>query len=223
MKKSGFWVLLVPGLLWASLGGFDFDKVKNRLVTTYGQEAGFRLVAWQMLLEAGHYQSDRDKLEAVNDFFNSMVFIDDSLLWGSRDYWATPLEFIGVNGGDCEDFSIAKYFSLLELGVPQDKMRLTYVKALRLNQYHMVLAYYPNEEDYPLILDNLDPAIKRGDARTDLVPIYSFNGQRLWLSKEKGRGVLVSDADRLKLWSELNQRYRIKELNTPMISLENRP
>ncbi len=53
-----------------------------------------------------------------------------------------PLEFLGSNAGDCEDFTIAKYFSLLELGVSDKKLRLVYVKTIELNQFHMVLAYY---------------------------------------------------------------------------------
>ncbi|WP_341503024.1 transglutaminase-like cysteine peptidase [Gallaecimonas sp. GXIMD4217] len=223
MKTVWFWALGLPCLLLAGQGSFDFNAVKPQLIATYGQAAGQRLEAWQALLSEGKARSDLDKLTAVNDFFNQLVFTDDSLLWGKRDYWATPLEFIGVNGGDCEDFSIAKYFSLLELGIPQDKMRLTYVKALRLNQYHMVLAYYPRDDAYPLILDNLDTDIKSADRRSDLDPIYSFNGKRLWLSKEKGRGALVGESDRLKLWSELNRRYRIQNFNRPLISLETSP
>ncbi|GAL09639.1 T1SS associated transglutaminase-like cysteine proteinase LapP [Vibrio astriarenae] len=87
-------------------------------------------------------EPEQVQLSEINHFFNQMNFVDDIRLWGKKDYWATPLEFLGSSGGDCEDFTIAKYFSLLELGVPDKKLRLIYVKAIELDQFHMVLAYY---------------------------------------------------------------------------------
>jgi len=68
---------------------------------------------------------------------------------------------LASNGADCEDFSIAKYFALKELGVPIQRLRITYVKAVRLNQAHMVLAYYPEPDAVPLILDNLEDGESR--------------------------------------------------------------
>jgi predicted transglutaminase-like cysteine proteinase len=150
------------------------------------------------------------KLAAVNDFFNQLQFVDDASHWRRRDYWATPIEFLGSNGGDCEDFAIAKYFTLLELGVPETRLQITYVKAVALNQAHMVLAYYAHPAADPLVLDNLVAEILPGSARSDLVPVYSFNGQGLWVSRARGRGKRVGTADRLSLWQDL-----IKRLDSP--------
>lgn len=150
-----------------------------------------------------------------------MYFVDDTILWGKNDYWATPLEFLGSNAGDCEDFTIAKYFSLLELGVPDKKLRLVYVKALELNQFHMVLAYYSTPSAEPLILDNLNPEIKRGSKRPDLRPIYSFNGKNLWLIKSAaGSGKLAGKSSRLSLWNDLRSRERSLKLNKPIINYD---
>ncbi|MCV5869138.1 transglutaminase-like cysteine peptidase, partial [Escherichia coli] len=109
---------------------------------------------WRKNLDLFKQLETHEQLAGVNDFFNQLYFVDDIKLWGKTDYWATPLEFLGSNAGDCEDFTIAKYFSLLELGIPDSKMRLIYVKAIELNQFHMVLAYYPTPSSEPLILDN---------------------------------------------------------------------
>ena len=147
-------------------------------------------------------------------------FIDDSKLWGISNYWATPIEFIGVNGGDCEDYSIAKYFTLLELGIADEKMRITMVKAVKLNQYHMVLAYYETPSAMPLILDNLDGVIKPASLRNDLIPVYSFNASQLWLNKEKGRGILSGKSSKLKLWRDLRQRITTSKLKQPKIKME---
>jgi len=119
------------------------------------------------------------------------------------------VEMLSTNGGDCEDFSIAKYFTLLELGVPDERLRITYVKALELNQAHMVLAYYETPESEPLILDNLINKIRSASQRSDLLPVYSFNGNNLWMSKERGQGrAIVGGSQRINLWRDLNIRMK---------------
>lgn len=130
------------------------------------------------------------------------------------------MEFIGVSGGDCEDFSIAKYFTLLQLGVAEDKLRITMVKATSINQYHMVLAYYETPASIPLVLDNLDKSIKPATKRPDLLPVYSFNGRQLWLNKEKGRGVLAGSSSKLAKWNDLNHRLGVERLKQPKVKLE---
>ena len=147
-----------------------------------------------------------EKLDRVNSFFNRMHFVSDRQHWGREDYWATPVEFLATGAGDCEDFSLAKYFTLKALGIPLERMRLTYAKALELDQAHMVVAYFPTPDAEPLILDNLVDDIRPASQRNDLVPVYSFNGDGLWLSKERGRGRRVGSAGRLKLWNDLRSR-----------------
>jgi predicted transglutaminase-like cysteine proteinase len=164
--------------------------------------------------------TERQKLEKVNQFFNQMRFIDDIKLWRKKDYWATPLEFLGAAGGDCEDFSISKYFTLLELGIPDEKMRMVYVKALDYNQFHMVVAYYDTPSSEPVILDNLIGSIRPASQRTDLVPIYSFNGSHLWLMKARGQGELAGQSSRLGLWSDLRNRMTSGRLARPVVNLD---
>ncbi len=147
-----------------------------------------------------------EKLERVNHFFNNIPFIADTIHWGKEDYWATPVEFLASDGGDCEDFAIAKYFTLISLGVAENQLTLTYVKALRLNQAHMVLTYYPAPGKEPLVLDNLVDTIAPSSKRTDLLPVYSFNGAGLWLAKQRERGKMLGDSSRLKRWQDLLNR-----------------
>ena len=196
------------------------QQVLTMLERHYGERAAKRGNAWFKLINDQQQHSNQQKLEQVNRFFNQFHFIDDIKLWGKQNYWATPIEFIGVNGGDCEDYSIAKYFTLIELGVPDEKMRITMVKAKQLNQYHMVLAYYETPAAMPLILDNLDGVIKPASQRADLTPIYSFNGRQLWLNKEKGQGVLSGKSSRLKQWRNLRERIVSATLNQPKLKME---
>jgi predicted transglutaminase-like cysteine proteinase len=117
---------------------------------------------------------------------------------------------LASNGGDCEDFSIAKYFSLVALGVSIDKLRITYVKARDYNpvsQAHMVLTYYATPGVMPLVLDNLIPEIKPASQRPDLTPVYSFNGDGLWLAKARGDGKAVKGGSgNISLWRGLIAR-----------------
>jgi len=146
--------------------------------------------------------SDAELLVAVNRVINRIPFIDDATHWGEKDYWATPAEAVASNGADCEDFAIAKYFLLKELGVPISRLRMTYVKAVKLNQPHMVLTYYPRPDADPLVLDNLEDTVRPASQRTDLIPVYSFNDEEVWI-EARGRS---GSPRQIRNWSLLLQR-----------------
>lgn len=188
------------------------SELLNKAESKYGKDARSLLVAWEEIIIQDTSQTDLEKLERVNDFFNQMEFVDDTIHWGEKDYWATPIEFLGTQGGDCEDFSIAKYFTLKAMGIDEEKLNLTYVKALNYNVHHMVLTYYSAPGAEPLVLDNLVGEIKPASKRTDLIPIYSFNGTGLWLAKQRGRGKLAGSSSRLQLWQDLIQRMSEDDL-----------
>ncbi len=194
---------------WLQLQPVMLEKIEKK----YGSAAKQRFVDWQKLMETGKIMTEQDKLEHVNNFFNSNIkFVDDSVLWLKSDYWATPVEFLAKGAGDCEDFSIAKYFTLIEIGVDESKLRITYVKALDFNLSHMVLTYFESPQAVPLVLDSLKPNIRYATDRNDLLPVYSFNGRSLWLAKIKGSGQLVGNADQLNQWADLKRRMLEKLL-----------
>ncbi|MGK2942508.1 MAG: transglutaminase-like cysteine peptidase, partial [Immundisolibacter sp.] len=129
--------------------------------------------------------------------------------------WATPVEFLAKGAGDCEDFAIAKYFSLVEMGVSSARLQITYVKAHKLNQAHMVLAYYATPASDPRVLDNLVPDILPGSARSDLTPVYSFNGRGLWIAKARGNSRRVGSATRIGPWRDLVIRMKQSKVHAP--------
>ncbi|WP_417344827.1 transglutaminase-like cysteine peptidase [Ferrimonas sp.] len=148
-----------------------------------------------------------DHLAAVNDHFNRYHFVADATHWNRDDYWATPFEFVASGGGDCEDFSLAKFFTLRVLGLSSEHLRLMYAKALELNQAHMVLIYLESDSAMPLVLDNLNPKILPGDQRPDLLPVYAFNGEGLWRARAFDQGVRLKQGDNgILLWQDLLQR-----------------
>jgi predicted transglutaminase-like cysteine proteinase len=180
----------------------------ERLIEAYsrrfGAEARERLQRWKRYAaeRKGSALAERDLLADVNHMLNRIKFVDDATHWGQDDYWATPAEAVGSGGADCEDFSIAKYFLLKELGVPISRLRMTYVKASKLNQAHMVLAYYPRPDAEPLVLDNLEDTVRPASQRKDLVPVYSFNDEEVWI-EARGRS---GSPSQIRNWNELLQR-----------------
>lgn len=198
---------------WLVCYAFDItfsQAYLDQIGQQYGEAAKRRLMGWQNVVAENKNtnENDRQKCEAVNNFMNMMEFYTDISHWALEDYWATPLEMVVSGGGDCEDFSIAKYYTLLALGVPDEKLLITYAKAIDLNQAHMVLTYYPTPESIPWVLDNLNKEILPADQRPDLLPVYGFNGKGLWQAKELGLGHKVGDAADLKQWAELQLRMQ---------------
>jgi len=188
-------------------GIVDFSpELLERVEAKWGASAAKRLQAMRNIVLENQAMSELEKLELVNNFFNLVPYYSDLEHWGVKDYWATPFEKLTTFGGDCEDYSIAKYFTLRELGVDDGKMRITYVKALNWDEAHMVLTYAPDPGTIPLVLDNLIAEIKPATERKDLIPVYSFNVQGLWLAKERGSGQFVGGSDRIGQWSALLER-----------------
>lgn len=179
-----------------------------RMTEQYGDGAQQRLLEWQTLLQSQNGASEWQRLLRINHFFNQIPFVEDDDHWGKTDYWATPAEFLASNGGDCEDFAIAKLFTLQAIGVPLTKLRLMYVKALTLNQSHMVLLYIEEEGSTPLVLDNLTDEIVPAQNRTDLEPVYSFNAGGLWLNRPGRPDRKVRDHSGSMLWKDLVNRIR---------------
>ena len=72
-------------------------------------------------------ESDIKKLNFVNTWVNGIAYRSDKSIYGVSDYWATLYEFVGKNRGDCEDYTITKYYILKELGINHKRMKFTYV------------------------------------------------------------------------------------------------
>lgn len=180
----------------------------NWVAGQWGEPARARVAAWpeNMRAQLAAPGTDLDRLVNANDFFNQVRWIEDLEHWGKEDYWATPIETLASNGGDCEDFSIGKYFTLHYTQLDPEKLRITYVKALDYDQAHMVLAYYPSPGAEPLILDNINKTILPASQRPDLLPVYSFNGNGLWLAKSRVQKLSDDTGKSLPQWRELNER-----------------
>lgn len=175
--------MLVLLLLLSTLTaqGVDINRLRYHLLNLGGNHAENIFGEWRNLIEQSRRSNEINALKQVNDFFNQQIkFATDVQVWKKNDYWASPMQTLAMRKGDCEDFAIAKYFSLITANVPEQKLRLMYVQAMisdQVQQAHMVLAYYPSPDAEPLILDNLNNEIMLASARKDLKPIYSLKRQ----------------------------------------------
>ncbi len=125
------------------------------------------------------------KLSHVNAFYNKILPVQDSTKYNVDDHWATPKEFLIEGKGDCEDYAIAKYFTLLETGIPKDKLFMSIVQVKGESTYHMVLLYIENKNAMPLVLDNLSFKVVSFDVRKKLIPKVIFNEKVAYLLKDK--------------------------------------
>ena len=185
-----------------------FDILINYTKKNYDQATLARVEQWVNLIRQSLSLNEFDKLYVANDFFNNNIrFSSDLSIWQQADYWATPLETLNKTAGDCEDFSLAKYVSLLNMGVPSEKLRLVYVQARIAGSKkpiaHMVLAYYPDPNASPYILDNLVQTITRAENRKDLNPVFSFNAASLWVT---GKSKAYDSQQRLSKWQNALER-----------------
>lgn len=187
------------------------EKLLQLAQARYGSPAVLAVNQWREVVVKSQGLPEGEQITRINDFFNRRItFLDDAVVWGKNDYWATPLETMGRGQGDCEDFAIAKYVSLRSLGVPLAKLRLTYVRAQTggISQAHMVLAYYPWPNAEPLILDNLISDIRPASRRGDLFPVFSFNSEGLWVGSGPSEKPSGSATARLSRWRELIARMQ---------------
>lgn len=204
----GLMVLLLGALL--AYANADTQKMNALMEQRYGRDGVALLERWNQLVIAERQHPTEQQVRKVNQFFNhNLNYTEDLLLWKKSDYWATPLETLGVRAGDCEDYTIAKYLTLLRMGVPTEKLRLIYVRAQiggtqsKVFQAHMVLGYYAQPDAIPLILDSLVNTIEPANKRPDLHPVFSFNSEGLWVGNQQ---TTADPTARLSRWRDLLAR-----------------
>ena len=115
------------------------------------------------------------KLSHINSFINKIFPAHDISSKSSIDYWATPKEFLLQGHGDCEDYAIAKYFTLLELGIPKEKLYFGVVDLKGEKNSHMILLYLENKDSTPLVMDNLSSKVLPLTDRKNIIPKFAFN------------------------------------------------
>ncbi len=185
------------------------EKIEKK----YNIFAKNRFLEQERVLKELKNKTEYEKLDSVNRFYNQVRYAKDIDIYGVSDYWATPYQFLGIDAGDCEDYVIAKYFALKFLGIDTKKLYFVYVRALKYNVPHMVLAYFKTRKSEPLILDNLNYKIFPASKRKDLKPIYMFNAYTLYKAKQRSKkGKKLKNPKLHKKWDELIKNIKRKKI-----------
>lgn len=137
-----------------------------------------RIVAWRAKIHSLKGLPLTTQLRELNLFLNEIVpYLTDDENFGQEDYWTTPLEFLR-HAGDCEDYAIIKFTSLLELGLTNDQMRIVVVMDTLRNLPHALLSVEAEGQVY--LLDSLFDVVLTDDRALPYVPQYSVNLTDRW-------------------------------------------
>ncbi|MCE2510004.1 MAG: transglutaminase-like cysteine peptidase [Alphaproteobacteria bacterium] len=155
---------------------------EGRDVAEGGCEESFftrcHLKEWRRFLEGLRGKSRHTQLEEVNRYINHVSYLTDPINYGVPDYWAVPDEHLNRRG-DCEDYAIAKFLSLRELGFSNADLRIVVLQDLNLRIPHAVLAVYLNDQAF--VLDNQINVVVPASGVRHYQPVYSVNETHWWL------------------------------------------
>lgn len=205
LKKVGVLLFFVALLLAEP---YISELLIEKIEAKYGAFAKNRFIYLNKVMAEAKGKSELEQLRIINDFYNNVRYRSDLKNYHQKDYWATPIEFLGRDRGDCEDFVIAKYFALKFLGVDTRKLYFTYVKSKKFKQPHMVLTYFATPNAVPLVLDNFNYKIFPASERQDLIPVYNFNGDNLYIAQKSGYGKKVVQTKSYKQWDRLLENVK---------------
>jgi len=211
--KSLIYILLVSTLIYGQTLEFtknDIEKIKNSPNKTAILK---RVENYNKLKKKIINYNTYRKLSHINSFFNRIMPQYDKQKYGINDYWSTRKEILIDGRGDCEDYVIAKYFSLLENGFHKDKLFLAVVKVKGEINDHMVLFYFKEKNDIPLVLDNLSFKVLPLNKRPKLEVKFIFNEEESYIMNnyKKSKRVNINWGEDNKWGNLLTRVYKNNE------------
>lgn len=169
----------------------------------YGDTCVNTTNAWISLANSVIALPIHEQLKHVNNFINQYTrYADDTTVWGVQDYWATPFEMFSKGAGDCEDYALAKYVTFRMLNYPEEYLRMINV-TLDNGGAHMVLGYFGEDPNNPLIMDSMVESILPLSRRYDFKILYSFNTQNIWVNNIPQN---VNPSEHISKWKDLYEK-----------------
>ncbi len=129
------------------------------------------LKGYREIVLLGRDLSPERKIKLANRFINARHWTIEPR---RDDDWRTLEDFLQF-GGDCEDYAIAKYFALRQLGFPIDDLRIAITWDARVRDYHAVTMVH--FDDSVLVLDVDGPPRRQ---LTDYRFLFSINESGIW-------------------------------------------
>lgn len=198
-------LILIPIILFSSLFAVDpfkLDKEDIKVINKkyLKKQIKVRYKRFYMFLKVAKEFDTIKKLNRVNSFINKILPQHDTQLQNALDHWATPKEFLIDGRGDCEEYAMTKYFTLVKLGMEKKKFYLAIVKVKGTATMHLVLLYFKTPKSIPLVLDNLSWKVLDLNRRKDLTVKVVFNEFDSYVLKDNYLDKKVNIQ-----WGELNK------------------
>lgn len=134
------------------------------------------------VIEEARSRSGRARLGAVNRAVNLAIrWTSDLAQYGVTDIWASPLMTFASGAGDCEDYAIAKFYSLRALGMDNTNLRIVVLQDMNLQIPHAILVAYLDGKY--MVLDNQIPQVVDASIIHHYRPFYSINEEYWWLHR----------------------------------------
>ena len=184
---------------------FTKNELK-KIAGNSGKIAKNRIIDYTKSINSFKKLPKKKQLIRVNYYLNQLKHQSDILNHNKSDYWETPKEFLTCGYGDCEDYAIIKYFSLLKLGFSKDQLFITTAFEKYSGQYHMVLSYFESKNKAPLILDNLSFKVLDLKTRNDLKADTFINPTGTYKINRYNKLIKIDKAP--DKFSELMQRIK---------------
>ena len=195
VKKLLFYFSICTLLYAESYPCFTQQELQKSIISDYTQT----LIKYKELPK-------EQQLSRLNFYLNQLRSEYDSVTQHTEDKWATPKEFLKLGYGDCEDYALIKYYSLIKLGFNKKDLFLTLVKEHYYGRYHMVLSYFNKKALPPLVLDNLSYKILNLDKRNDLTPLLFINTTGVYKADKRYR--LQKVAEKYKEFEEIQRKVK---------------
>jgi predicted transglutaminase-like cysteine proteinase len=126
------------------------------------------------VIAEGRAHEGRARIGVINRAINLAIRpTSDLAQWGVADRWSAPLETFASGRGDCEDYAIAKYVALRELGMADSELRLVIARDLKNGTDHAFVAAHV--DDTWVVLDNRRMALTEDRAMAQIAPLFAFD------------------------------------------------
>jgi predicted transglutaminase-like cysteine proteinase len=93
------------------------------------------------LIDRARARDGRARIGEINQDINLAIHpMSDMAQFGKPDVWSSPLATLARGSGDCEDYAIAKYVALKEIGISEERLRIVVVSDALNGEGHAVAA-----------------------------------------------------------------------------------
>lgn len=126
------------------------------------------------IVDVARRREGRSRVGEINRAINLAIRpMSDLAQYGVPDLWTAPIQTLTAGAGDCEDYAIAKYVALEEVGVAGEDLRLVVVRDTRRREDHAVVAV--RLDGRWLVLDNRWLALVEDVELENYLPMFGMN------------------------------------------------